>query len=366
MKKKNRIYAAAIAALMCTGILTACGNESTNGSADGTGKAKAESVNILAWSGNGTDEQINIIKEQTGITANFTNFTMLEEMLAKLLSGGINYDIVMSGDYMINTMASQGMLTELDHDILADQFANIDPAFLDKAYDPGNKYCIPSSGGQVGIMVNRDKVTQEITSYADLWNPEFAGQIVILDDQRILMGIGNVLTGGDFNSTDEAQLEKSEAKLEELLPNIKTFLSFTQYTPMLNGECSIAVGWSHEAFQMSKQLENWEYIYPSEGMHMYNDCYVIPTTCSDTDAAYDVIKSMLSDEYYTATHAENPGGRNASLSFRETLDDYEKNSSIIFPPAEQDEKGLFLENLGEDMTKYDTLWTEFKQKASMQ
>ena len=168
-----------------------------------------------------------------------------------------------------------------------------------------------------------------------------------------------------YKRQDESQLEKSAAKLEELLPNIKTFTSFTQYTPMLNGECSIAVGWSHEAFQMSQQLENWEYIYPSEGMHMYHDCYVLPTTCSNTDAAYEVIKCMLSDGYYSITHEENPGARVASISFRNTLDDVEKNSTIIFPPAEEDAKGLYLLNIGDDMLKYDTLWTEFKQKAAM-
>ena len=187
--KTRKVVSLLTAMLMTVGLITGCGtSDSQTVGSESTAETTetADSLNLLLWSGNGTDAQIQYIKEQTGIDVNVTTFTMLEEMLTKMVSGGIDYDVIMSGDYMISTMAQQGLLMELDHEILADQFANTDPSFLDKDYDPGNVYCIPTSGGQVGIMVNRDVITQDITSYADLWNPAFEGQIVILDDQRIL------------------------------------------------------------------------------------------------------------------------------------------------------------------------------------
>ncbi|GIN97112.1 hypothetical protein J6TS1_29820 [Siminovitchia terrae] len=53
--------------------------------------------------------------------------------------------------------------------------------------------------------------------------PEFKNSGVSLDDQRVLIGIANVLQGKSINATDTKVLKMSQEILIDLLPNIKAF-----------------------------------------------------------------------------------------------------------------------------------------------
>ena len=56
-----------------------------------------------------------------------------------------------------------------------------------------------------------------------------------------------------------------------------------------------------------------------------------------------------------------------TVSIAATLDLDELGKKIVYPPTEQYNKGLYLTVLDDSaMGLYDTAWTEFKQKASIQ
>ena len=68
-----------------------------------------------------------------------------------------------------------------------------------------------------------------------------------------------------------------------------------------------------------------------------------------------------------AERGQNPGSRIASKKFAATLELDELGKKIVYPPTEQYNKGLYLTVLDDSaMGLYDTAWTEFKQKASIQ
>lgn len=287
--------------------LTACGGgegstETSSGSGDNT-------LDVIAWSSMFTDAQCQAIKEATGITVNVTPFNTLEELYTKLNSGGV-----------------------------------------------------------VGVLVNRDKVKNEIKSWNDLFDPSLKGQIVMLDDQRIILGLGNVLNGKEFNSTNEADIQAAKATMEKIIPNVKLFQSFDQYDSMANGEANIMVGWSYEAYMNVTSNEgNWEYIYPEEGMHCYVDNYCICKTADNVELCNKFINYICGVDFNKVVWKESPGTRIASKAFAETLDLDDIGKKIVYPPTEEYEKGMFLTVLDDSaMSLYDTAWTEFKQKASIQ
>ena len=340
-------------------VLTGCSSSGSQQSAEDTFE-----INVIGWSVLLNDAQVQKIEENTGIKINYTGFNTLEEGYTKLLSGNEGYDLAITGDYMVSTMAEQAMIQELDTEKANEYYSNISDKFKNQQYDPENKYCIPFDGSYVGIMINRDKVDTEITSYADLWKPELAGKIVILDDQRIVMGIANAVLGNDFNETDPEKLAETEKKLEELAPNIKSFKSFDQYTSMLNGEADIMVGWGYEAYKIEQKPGNWEYVYPSEGMNAYVDAYVIPANTVKTEAVYKVLDYLRSDEY-VATDWDNVIGQvQTSESFMKSLGEDIKNSKVVNVPDDVYGKCTWLKNIGDDMVIYDDLWTQFKQNIS--
>lgn len=363
MKRITQKWMAMLMSVVMLFALTAC----SSGSEGDSGKSEDKTLNVIAWSSMFTDNQCQAIKEATGITVNFTPFNSLEELFTKVKSGGVDYDVVLVGDYMLSTMVDQGLLKKLDQTKLEDTIEDVTDAFKNQNYDPNLEYCIPQSGGTVGILVNRDKIDLEITSWEDLFDPSLEGQIVMLDDQRIILGIGNVLLGNDFNETDSEKIKAAEAKMEEIIPNVKSFTSFDQYDSFLNGEANIMVGWSYEAYMALESFEgNWEYIYPEEGMHVYMDNWAITANTEKEDLAYELINYMSSLEFNEICWNDSPGSRLASKVAIEEVDVPSEMECVIYPPEEQYSKGLYLINLGESMTTYDECWTEFKQKASLQ
>ena len=92
----------------------------------------------------GSDESINVLsafEELTGIKVNYTTYDSNESLYAKLKSGGVSYDVIFPSDYMVGKMAKEGMLSELNMDNIPN-FAGIGETYLDRSFDPGNKYSV--------------------------------------------------------------------------------------------------------------------------------------------------------------------------------------------------------------------------------
>ena len=93
-------------------------------------------------------------------------------------AGGVSYDVVCPSDYMIQKMAENGLLAELNYDNIPN-IANIDSQYLEKAesFDPGNRYAVPYTWGTVGILYNTERIkelgVQPPSSWADLWDPAY-------------------------------------------------------------------------------------------------------------------------------------------------------------------------------------------------
>ena len=106
----------------------------------------------------GSDESINVLsafEELTGIKVNYTTYDSNESLYAKLKSGGVSYDVIFPSDYMVGKMAKEGMLSELNMDNIPN-FAGIGETYLDRSFDPGNKYSVPYMWGHNGPDLQHD------------------------------------------------------------------------------------------------------------------------------------------------------------------------------------------------------------------
>lgn len=343
-----------IAAMVCG--LTACGGSSEE-------KSGSKELNLLAWSGI-DDNAIEKLEELTGYSINYTSFSSLEEMETKVLSNSVQYDVAMCSDYIIEALVDQDELEEIDTSKI-DNYSKLGEGYLSPSYDPDDKWSVPYSGGGIGILVNRDVITTEITSYADLWNSELEDQIVFIDDERMALCICNLVNGNDFNTTDEDEITAAGETLKDLLPNIHAF-AYSGYKLMLNGEANILVTSSGDAYKAAKEMDNWEYINPSEGEHMYMDSYVIPKG-ADMDAAYAFINAVISEEYLT----RNGDDTNWGLGYTnmdveaDALDAgiSEELLSIAYPDTSVYDTAHYMENIGDASLTYDEVWAEVKLEA---
>jgi spermidine/putrescine-binding protein len=225
---KEKLMKVLVIFVMLSLVLTACGggNNQTSGEfvcpePEHKVEVTSKELNIFVWTEYIPAEWKTCFEKVYGVKINHSEYSSNEEMYAKLLAGGSNYDLVQPTDYIVGLMIRQGLLQEMDQSKLP--MANYNPNYLDLPFDPGNRYTVPYMAGTDAIIYNSDTVVTPPTSFADLWNPEYAGRMVFLDDSRVIIGMTLLTLGYDVNTKDPAQLEEAKVKLAELIPNVKLF-----------------------------------------------------------------------------------------------------------------------------------------------
>ena len=145
--------------------------------------ADDKTLNLFAWSEYVPQEVIDGFTKETGIKVNYETYASNEELVSKLRAGGTNYDLIQPSEYTCEALIKAGKLEPLNKEAIPN-FKNLLPEYTNMAFDPGNQYTIPWMSGTVGICVNTDVVKDPIHGYKDVFQPKFAGRIIVVDDSR--------------------------------------------------------------------------------------------------------------------------------------------------------------------------------------
>jgi len=324
-----------------------------------TDKANSRSVNILNWSSYIPNEVILEFEKETGIDVNYGTYSSNEELLAKIsVAKEGTYDLVFPSDYMVEIMISRGLIQKLDKDKI-ENIGNINPNFLGLDYDFHNDYAIPFIAASTVIAVNREVITDKIDSYNDLLNPKYKGEIVLIDDQRIIIGMALLANGFEMNSTSDYELEVAKEWLLKLKRNLKAYDSDSPKNFLISEEASIAVLWNAEGALASMEKENIENIFPVEGVALSIDNFVIPKGAKNIEELYEFIDYILRPHVMKKIIESYPY-KNVNLETDFLLDD----SYISNPAANIADQifknGLFVSNIGDKISMYDRIWAEIK------
>lgn len=368
MRKGRNVIVLASAFALSAGLLAGCGSSSSSSSSDAEESSEESSsssssggeISIFIWTEYVPDEVIEQFTEETGIKVNVTTASSNEDILAKVKAESDGtYDIVQPSDYMVEQMAEQGMLAELDHDLLTN-LSNIGEEYLDPDYDPGNVYSVPYQGGVAAIGVNTDRVDIEITSYDDLFDEALKGSIVALDDYRAVIGMTARSMGYSMNETDPDILAEIEEKLLTLKDNIKVYDSDSPKSSMISGDCTVCFCWNAEIALSMEENDAIEVVFPEEGPYVFMDNWCILETSEHYDEAMEFINYMLRADVAVAVAEEYPY-LNANAAAVEMMGSEYTDNEAKNPPAEVIASGEYVANLDtETLEIYNSMWTNLK------
>ena len=329
------------------------------------GQGKSTEVNLYAWSEYIPQALLDGFTNETGIKVNYDTYSSNEELMAKLQAGASGYDVIIPSDYTVTIMIKQKLLEELNLSKIPN-FANIDETFKNPKYDPGNKYSVPYQWGTTGLAINRTLVTKQITKWADLWSPDYNGKLVMLDDEREVIGMVLNVLGYDRNTTNEAELDAAKAKLLELMPNIRVFDSDSPKTSLLAGDVWMGLVWNGEAAIAHSENPSIDYICPEEGCGIWVDNLSIPKGAPHKDAALALINYILKPESSILITKEFPysSPNKAGLELMKTQDpevyDAYMNFTATNPSPADISNAKSIVDVGDATTIYDRIWTEVK------
>ncbi|SHG86889.1 extracellular solute-binding protein [Ferrimonas marina] len=322
--------------------------------------AQDDVVYFYNWSEYIPDGLLQEFEKETGIKVIYTTYDSNEAMYAKLkLTGSEGYDIVVPSTYYIAKMAEEKMLQPLDKSKLSN-LGHLDPALMDKEYDPGNTYSLPYIWGATGIGINTDEVDPDsITSWADLWDSQWRGELMLMNDTREVFHMALRINGHSSNSTDPKEIEQAYELLKKLMPNALTFNSDNPGAPFISGDTVLGMIWNGSAFEAQKEDPAISMIYPKEGAIFWMDNLAIPAGAKNTEAAHKLIDFLLRPEI-AAKVCEEIGYPTPNKTAKGLLDEDFANNPMVFPPAEIIEAGEFQSDVGEAIELYDRYWQRLR------
>ncbi|HNB41017.1 MAG TPA: spermidine/putrescine ABC transporter substrate-binding protein [Anaerolineales bacterium] len=368
---KNRFASMFLVFAIVSGMLAAC--------APSAPVVTSKELNLYAFSEYVPADLLSSFEKETGIKVNYEAYSSNEEMLAGLDANPDKYDLLIPSDYTVEGLIQKKALRPLDLKLIPN-YSNIDPAFLSPYFDPGgdtggrrpyatdnDKYSLPYQWGTTGIAYDTTKVDQPITKWEDLWRPELAGHIVVLDDARELMGAALLSLGYDKNTTDPKRLEEARDKLKKLAPGILAYDSDAPEKYLISGEAWVGVVFNGNAALAMRQNQNIQYVFPEEGATIWFDNFVIPVNALHADAAEAFINFSLAPENSALITRDFP----YSSPNTAALDYLAKNDASLYeqyrsnnasnPPPDALANARLAKNLSADASDlYTQFWSEVK------
>lgn len=322
--------------------------------------APSGELNLFAWSEYLPQRVIDDFEKESGITVNYEQYASNEEMLAKLTSGAVAYDLVQPSEYTVEAMVKAGLLQKLDKSQLPN-LKNVGQEYYGHAYDPQLEYSVPYMQGTVGIVINTERVKEPVTSYAQVFDAKHKGRIVVLDDSREVVGWALDALGLGANAVTPENLAKVKPLLAKWLPLVKVYDSDSPKTALLNGDVDLGIVWSGEAaILINEGGGKFAYALPSEGAHMYIDSLAIPTTAQNAAAAHAFIDFILRPEESALISAEFPY-TNPNVEARKLLSDAARANPASYPPGNP--KLETFRDIGDAASQVDELFTDVKAQS---
>lgn len=326
---------------------------------------KGTTLYVYNWGeyiSDGSDDSLSVNKEfedRYGIKVVYDTFENNEVMYSKIKGGGVNYDVLLPSDYMIERMISEKMLQKLDFANIPN-YKYIDAKYKGLPYDPQDEYSVPYSVGMIGLIYNTKKVTQAPTGWSALWDNQYNKEILMINNPRDAFAIAHSILGISYNTTDEADWKAGAEKLKQQKAVVQAYVNDEVFNKMESGEAALAPYYAGDFLTMQENNPDLAFVYPSEGVNAFVDAMCIPTNAQNKAAAELYINFMQSPEIALA-NAEYIYYASPNTAVLANEDYSLKDNEIIYPDDASKLKTEIFSNLPQATLKLmSSLWDEVK------
>ena len=377
MKNRCKVFAAALAALLlgaaCAPVALAEGdlievNEDIAVSADYDWTRFADdgiTLNVYNWGlyiSDGSDESVDVLsafEELTGIEVNYTTFDSNESLYAKMKSGGAVYDVIFPSEYMVGKMAAEGMLAPLDYTNIPN-FANIGSDYTGWDFDPENTYSVPYTWGTTGLIYNTTLVDEAPTSWAALWDVQYANNVLMFNNSRDAYAIAAKKVGRSLNPQSVDELTEVMQELKDQKSVVQAYVMDEIFDKMEGGEAAMAPYYAGDALTMIADNPDLAFVHPSEGVNFFVDSMCVPAN-SKNKAAAELFINYMCEPSVGLANCDYIGYSTPITAVWEQLDDELKYSEIAYPGDDVMGKAEVFTTLPDEINAaLDAQWSEMK------
>ncbi len=324
-------------------------------------------INVYSWGefiSNGVDGTLDVNKEftkKTGIKVNYKTFQNNEELFAKLIGGGADYDVIIPSDYMVSRLIENDMLEPLNFDNIPN-YSFISPDFKNLDFDPQNKYSVPYVWGLIGIFYNKSEIQKnedEIT-WDILWDEKYKNKILMFDNARDSFAISLLRLGYSINTVNPQAWREAANQLIIQKKLVQAYVMDQIFDKMSNGEAVLAPYYSGDAATLLKTNSDIGFVIPKSGTNKFVDSMCIPKNSRHKIQAEKYINFMCETNIALA-NVKKTGYSTPHTEAYNKLSNEIKNNKIFYPDESKMKNSQVFINLPDNINKFmDELWVEVK------
>ncbi len=328
----------------------------------GNGASELKIINWTEYIDITEDGEVGTIdrfQDETGInttyseTWNDNNEAYGKEFVAYLEAGNPTpWDIAMPTYWLTSRLMARDWLAPLPYHLIPN-YVNIDPQYMNLAWDPGGKFNLPWQAGVTGFAYNISETGRELRSINELFDPEFEGKVGFFTEMRDSLGLVMLGQGNDPANPTEDTLNEALDRIEEASTRqIRRFTGNDYLDDIQNGNFAACIAWSGDIAQASNP--DVRFVFPEEGAMAWFDTMVIPKGAPNAVAAarfmdfvYDPVNAAKIAAYVqfispvrgVREELEKLGGEAAELA----------ESPLLFPGEEERARMYVFGDMSEEL-----------------
>lgn len=192
------------------------------------------------------------------------------------------------------------MLEELDYSQIPN-FEKIDRRFRNLPYDPENRYTVPYSWGTLGLIYNANMVDEEPDSWGALYDDQYAGDVLLINNSRDALGAALLHLGYSVNTTDAGQIREAFGLIAGASRRgvFQGKVMDQVFQKMEGGNAAIATYYAGDYLSMlDNQADGVDlrYVIPEEGANWFVDAMCVLKDAPHYDEAMAWINFIASTE----------------------------------------------------------------------
>lgn len=326
----------------------------------GCSQQSGESITFFNYGENIDKETLKQFEEEYGIKVKMSTFDDMDTMYLKLSESNAQYDVILVSDAVMPKMIEGGLLQELNKDNIPN-ISQMDEEYLDLSIDPENKYSVPYMFGTIGIIYDKNVVTEAVDSWDILWDEQYKGKVFMFDTYRDTIGATLKRLGYSMNSENPDELEEAKQLLIEQRKLVDPIYGVDNGTSMIaSGETALNMIWSGEGLNLQDEYPNLVYTIPKEGANFWIDSLCIPANAKNVEGAEKFI-NFVSDKESAFRIADEIGYTTPNKEARLEQPEHVRNNPNAYMPKELMELSELYVPLSLDVKKmYDRVWTDIK------
>jgi spermidine/putrescine transport system substrate-binding protein len=291
----------------------------------------AGSLHIYNWGEYTPPELIEKFSTLYDVEVTVDEYDSNETMLAKVRAGGSGYDIVVPGDYAVEIMIGEGLLARTEPHGM-DNFANVEPDFVDVYWDRGRNYTVPWTYGLTSFAVDTSSYAGPTDTIGLLFDPpaELSGRIAMLDDMVSTIHAAERYVGVPRCTADRDQLRQVMEVLMAAKPHWRAFGS-DSINKLTGGDADLAQTWSGSAVVARRQVPEIAFAFTREPMEAFADNVAVLADAPNLDNAR-LFQNFVMDPVNAAMVSEFAGYSNSVAGSRDYFSPELRDAPELNPP----------------------------------